>query len=80
MSKTVWILCIVGFVVLCGAIGGGCYYYPKYRVWQQKLEGEAMLQKAESTRRTVVLEAQAKRDAAKMLAEAEIERMRGLID
>lgn len=65
-------------VALPIAIGGGCYFAPKYQVYQQELEGEAEYKKAESSRRIAVLEAQAKMDSAKLLAEAEVERARGI--
>jgi regulator of protease activity HflC (stomatin/prohibitin superfamily) len=56
----------------------GCGFWPPYNVWSTKLEGEAELAKAESTRKIAILEAQAKRDSAAMLAQAEIERAKGV--
>ena len=53
----------------------GC---PNYSVWQQEKEGQAAYARAESTRRITVLEAQAKLDSAKMLADAEIARAHGV--
>ena len=67
---------VVGGVVLLGAlifIGG-----PQYNVWQQSLAGKAELQKAEYTRQVAVLEAQAKKDSAQQLAEAEVIRAQGV--
>ena len=67
---------LVGGVVLIGGlifIGG-----PQYNVWQQSLAGKAELQKAEYTRQVAVLEAQAKKDSAQQLAEAEIIRAGGV--
>jgi regulator of protease activity HflC (stomatin/prohibitin superfamily) len=66
---------IVGAVVVLGLvfIGG-----PQYNVWQQSLAGKAELNKAEFTRQVAVLEAQAKKDSAQQLAEAEIIRARGV--
>ena len=65
----------VGIVVLGGVlfIGG-----PLYNVWQQSLAGKAELQKAEYTRQVAVLEAQAKKDSAQQLADAEIIRATGV--
>ena len=65
----------VGVVVIGGLIfiGG-----PQYNVWQQSLAGKAELQKAEYTRQVAVLEAQAKKDSAQQLAEAEIIRAGGV--
>jgi regulator of protease activity HflC (stomatin/prohibitin superfamily) len=65
----------VGFVVVIALlfIGG-----PMYNVWQQSLAGKAELQKAEYTRQVAVLEAQAKKDSAQQLADAEIIRAQGV--
>jgi regulator of protease activity HflC (stomatin/prohibitin superfamily) len=64
-----------GFVVVLALlfIGG-----PMYNVWQQSLAGKAELQKAEYTRQVAVLEAQAKKDSAQQLADAEIIRAQGV--
>ena len=43
---------------------------PIYNVWAQSLAGKAELQKAEYTRQVAVLEAKAKLDSAKELAQA----------
>ena len=72
-----------GFIALL-AIGvitvGGLIFIggPQYNVWQQSLAGKAELQKAEYTRQVAVLEAQAKKDSAEQLAEAEIIRAQGV--
>ena len=67
---------LIGGAVLIGGlifIGG-----PQYNVWQQSLAGKAELQKAEYTRQVAVLEAQAKKDSAQQLADAEIIRAQGV--
>jgi regulator of protease activity HflC (stomatin/prohibitin superfamily) len=51
---------------------------PLYNVWAQSLQGKAELQKAEYTRQVAVLEAQAKKDSAQQLADAEIIRAGGV--
>ena len=51
---------------------------PLYNVWAQSLQGKAELQKAEFTRQVAVLEAQAKKDSAQQLADAEIIRASGV--
>jgi len=68
-------LVAVGVIVVGGLIfiGG-----PQYNVWQQSLAGKAELQKAEYTRQVAVLEAQAKKDSASQLADAEIIRAQGV--
>jgi regulator of protease activity HflC (stomatin/prohibitin superfamily) len=53
---------------------------PQYNVWTQSLNGKAELQKAEYTRQVAVLEAQAKMDSASKLADAEIERAKGVAE
>jgi len=68
---------IISAIVIIGAITlfvGG----PVYNVWQQSLAGKAELQKAEYTRQVAVLEAQAKKDSAQQLADAEIIRATGV--
>ena len=69
------ILFIAGVFFIGGIlfIGG-----PQYNVWQQSLAGKAELQKAEYTRQVAVLEAQAKKDSAQQLADAEIIRATGV--
>lgn len=65
----------VSVVVVLGLIFFGG---PQYNVWQQGLAGRAELQKAEYTRQVAVLEAQAKKDSAQQLAEAEVIRAQGV--
>ena len=68
-------LIAVGVIVVGGIIFVGG---PQYNVWQQSLAGKAELQKAEYTRQVAVLEAQAKKDSAQQLADAEIIRATGV--
>ena len=68
-------LIVVGVIVVGGIIFVGG---PQYNVWQQSLAGKAELQKAEYTRQVAVLEAQAKKDSAQQLADAEIIRATGV--
>ena len=53
---------------------------PVYNVWTQGMNGKAELQKAEYTRKVAVLEAQAKMDSASTLADAEVERAKGVAE
>lgn len=64
---------LVGLLVLIGMVG--C---PQYSVYEQRLTGEAELARAQQNRQIAVNEAQAKLDAAKLLANAEIERAKGV--
>ena len=70
------ILKLVGIVILLVAIW--MFTYPKYRVWQQGLEGEAELKRAEQNRKIAVQEAEAKKEASKSLADAESIRAQGV--
>lgn len=74
------ILIIVALVLIAGGVGGCCWVGPKYNVYEQEMEGQAQFAKAESTRKVAVLEAQAKMDASKLLAQAEIERAKGVAE
>lgn len=68
-----WVVSLLAVLILGLSIGG-----PYYSVWQQGLEGKAELMKAEYTRQVAVLEAQAKFESAKQLAQAEIEQAKGV--
>lgn len=67
---------IVGVVLAVAAVA----IYPYANVWQQGMAGKAQMAQAEANRQITVREAQAKLDASKMLAEAEIERARGVAE
>lgn len=54
--------------------------WPNYMVYQQGLAGEAELKRAEQNRKIAINEAEAKRDAATMLASAEVERAKGVAE
>lgn len=78
MSDTAAItLGILGVMVL---VGGACAGIPQYRVYEQRLDGEAELAKANYSKQVMVQEAQAKLDAATKLAQVEIERARGVAE
>ena len=51
--------------------------WPQYRVYQQRLAGEAALAEAQSSRQVTILEARAKKESAISLAEAEVIRAEG---
>lgn len=70
-----WILVV--FFALLGCIMLGMWGCPKYNVWQQGLEGEAQLAKATQNRQIKIQEAQAVKESAKMLADAEVIRATG---
>jgi hypothetical protein len=53
------------------------YVYPQYRVYSQRLAGEAALAEAQSSRQVAILEARAKKESSIALAEAEVIRAEG---
>ncbi|MFM5954797.1 MAG: membrane protease subunit [Novosphingobium sp.] len=63
----------LGLIVLVGVLLG----WPQYRVYQQRLAGEAALAEAQSSRQVAILEAHAKKESAISLAEAEVIRAEG---
>lgn len=75
-AVTFWVV-LIGIVLATG-IGGYMYIKPRYSVWSAQMEGEAEFAQAEQNRRISVLEAEAKLEAAKSLAAAEVERAKGV--
>ena len=52
--------------------------YPAYNVYAQRLEGQALLAHAQSSKEVAVAEAKAKMESASLLAEAEVARAKGV--
>ena len=78
---TVLIKPVVSLLLLITLIVWGFFALSKiYNVWSESKNGEAELKRAEWTRQIVVKEALAKKDAAVMLAQAEIERAKGIAE
>lgn len=70
-----WIYRVLGVGLIFTLLGmWGC---PNYSVYQQNLEGEAELARATQNRQITIQEAQAKKESAKDLAEAEVIRAEG---
>lgn len=73
----------IGFVLFCfiflsTGIGGCLYGWPQYKVYEQRLEGEALLAHAQSAKEVAVAEAKAKMEAAELLSQAEVKRAEGV--
>ena len=66
------------FAVIVALILVTMWGLPRYGVYRQGLAGEAELANAEYSRQVAVREAQAKKDSAVLLAQAEIERAKGV--
>ena len=58
----------------------GMWGCPQYRVYDQRMDGEASLAHAHAERQVQIQDAQAKFESAKMLAQAEVERARGVAE
>src|SRR5688572_30564898 len=66
------IIVILGLVILSK---WGC---PKYNVYSQRMEGEAMLAHAQSSKEVAVADAKAKMESAALLAQADTIRAHGV--
>lgn len=76
-----WTKWIGGGTLVFGLlVGAGLYAGPKYNVWQQSLQGEAELRKAEYSKQVAVEEAKALRESATLKSEAEVERAKGVAE
>lgn len=73
-AGAILLVSVVTLVVESVLLFGG----PYYAVFQQKLVGEAEFKRAEQNRKIKIEEARAQKEAAVMLAEAEIERAKGV--
>lgn len=74
--KTKYIIStLVGIVFIVAVLMFGL---PLYNVWQQEMVGKAEMAKAEQNRQILVKEAEARLEAEKLNAKAEIERARGM--
>ena len=57
----------------------GCFYiYPQYNIYSSRLDSEALLAHAKSSKEVAVAEAKAKMESSELLAEAEIIRAKGV--
>ena len=73
------VLVAVGVTVsLVILIAGGMVGCPQYNVYQQKMEGAALLAHAQSSKEIAVAEAKAKMESATLLAQAEVLRAEGV--
>lgn len=68
----------LGLFLLFGGVGGCMYFMPQYKVYKQRLAGEAELAQANYSKQVAVQEALAKKNSAADLADAEIARARGV--
>lgn len=78
MDNILGIILAILIVIFC--IGGCMYGYPKYQVYESDLAGQAQLKEAESNRKIIILEAEAQRESAALLAEVEVTRAKGVAE
>ena len=71
--KTLSVVTVIAFLISMIFFG-----YPQYKVWQQRLAGQAELARAEQNRKIAIQEAEAKKESARALAEAEVIRAEGV--
>jgi regulator of protease activity HflC (stomatin/prohibitin superfamily) len=64
----------LGVLLMVGIL---LFAYPQYKVYSQRLSGEAALAEAQSSRQVAILEARAKKESSIALAEAEVIRAKG---
>ena len=72
------VLLIVAF--LASVISAMMYGIPKYSVYSHRLEGEALLAKSMAERQGQIQDAESKKIAATYLAQAEVERAKGVAE
>lgn len=78
LFKVIFIFGCAAMIFLCALYFGLGAISSVYNVWSSGLAGEAQLKQAEWNRQITVREAQAKKDSAILLAQAEVERARGV--
>lgn len=82
-GKTIAVLIVASFLVLFILIAimwGLLALGAKYSIWSESQRGQAELSKAEYTKKIAVRVAEAKMESSKMLAQAEIERAKGVAE
>ena len=67
---------VIGLIILV-IIAAIMFGYPRYKVWQQEMDGKAEFAKAEQNRKIKIEEARANLEAEKLNAQAAIERAKG---
>lgn len=67
-------------VIGIGGIGSCMAWYPQYKVYEQRLSGEAELERQKYQKQVAIQEALAKKESAALLADAEITRAKGVAE
>lgn len=74
-DRKIILLCLCFGVTV---IGLAMFLLPVYHIWQQGMSGAAKLKESEMSRQVLIQDAISKEEAAKHLANAEIERAKGV--
>jgi len=77
-GETIVVCCVILFIIILGI--ALAWALPQYGVWEKELSGKAQLKEAEWSRQIVIEEANAKMESAKLLAQAEVERAKGVAE
>jgi regulator of protease activity HflC (stomatin/prohibitin superfamily) len=77
-AKLAWRISITVTALLLFLVAVGMVGCPQYRVYSQRLEGQALLAHAQSSKEVAVAEAKAKMESASLLAQAEVARAEGV--
>ena len=77
-GKTARRAIMIVMMVIMTAIALLMWGCPKYKVYNQKMAGEAILAHAQASREVAVAEAKAKMESADFLAQAEVKRAEGV--
>lgn len=75
---TIFVLVVVALVIIIGGIWSISFGMQYYKVFTSQQTGKAELAQAEFNRQIIVRQAQAKKDAASLEAEAEVIRAEGV--
>lgn len=76
--KTILKLGVAAVFVLGSGIGGCMFGMPQYRVYSQRMDGEAELAQANYSKQVQVQDALAKKESAQSFADAEVIRAQGV--
>ena len=71
---------IISCVAILMFIAFIMWAFPTYGVWKKEMSGKGQLREAEWNKQLLIEEAKAKKESATLLAEAEIERARGVAE
>lgn len=71
---------IAGLVMAAVILAAAMFIFPQWNVWRADLEGQAALRRAENERKVQIEDAKARAESASLLAQAEIERARGVAE